>query len=340
MARDDNPAPLRHSGDDHDPQGMTFLLARFLESMAVQGYSTRSAANSRKYVGYFVAWADQRGLCKPSEITPAILQRYQRYLFHYRKSNGDPLTFRTQLNYLVAVRAWFRWLTKHRHIGFDVSAELELPRVEQRLPKFILTAREAEQVLNMPDVTGPYGLRDRAMLELLYSTGVRRMELATVRVFDLDPERGTLVVRQGKGKKDRVVPIGARALAWVEKYLCEARPLLARKGEDSQVLFLTQSGVPFNADSLTVLVRRYVTAAKIGKTGSCHLFRHTAATLMLENGADIRFIQAMLGHAQLSTTQVYTRVSIGVLKAVHEATHPAKLHRNDTALQQRKEGHS
>src|SRR5262249_34294583 len=150
---------------------------------------------------------------------------------------------------------------------------------EQRLPKHILTAREAEQVLNAPDVTGVYGIRDRAILEVLYSTGVRRMELAALRIFDLDPDRGTLVVRQGKGKKDRVVPIAARAVAWVEKYVAEARPLLARKGEDSQMLFLTQSGVPFETDSLTVLVRRYVKAAQIGKTGACHLFRHTVATL-------------------------------------------------------------
>ncbi len=322
MDRNNDPGPS--APEAGDPLGMAALLARYLEAMAVQGYSICSAANARKYIGYFVTWAGQRGLSRASVISPAIMQRYQRYLFHYRKTNGDPLTFRTQLNYLVALRAWFRWLTKHRHIVYDPAAELELPKVEQRLPKFILTAREAEQILNVPDVDGPFGIRDRAMLEVLYSTGVRRMELAALRVFDLDPDRGTLVVRQGKGKKDRVVLIGARALAWVDKYLTEGRPLLAPDDEDSQILFLTQSGIPFNADSLTVLVARYVSAAKIGKTGSCHLFRHTVATLMLENGADIRYIQALLGHAQLSTTQLYTRVSIGMLKAVHEATHPAK----------------
>ncbi len=271
-----------------------------------------------------MSWASQRGLSNANEATPTILQRYQRYLFNYRKRNGDPLTFQTQLNYLVAVRAWFKWLTRKRFIAYDPACELELPKTEQRLPKFILTAAEAEQVLNTADVGRRFGIRDRAILETLYSTGIRRMELVMLRILDVDAERGTVNVRQGKGKKDRVVPIGARALAWIEKYLTEVRPLLAQANEDNGVLFLTQSGVPFEENSLSVTVRKYVRAANVGKSGACHLFRHTAATLMLENGADIRYIQALLGHAQLSTTQIYTRVSISALKAVHEATHPAK----------------
>src|SRR5487761_1146486 len=135
------------------------------------------------------------------------------------------------------------------------------------------------------------------------------MELIRLKLFDLDTERGTLLVRQGKGKKDRFVPIGERAAAWVEKYIREA---------------LTR-------DHLTWMVRSYVDRAKIGKTGACHLFRHTMATLMLEGGADIRFIQQMLGHAELSTTEIYTHVSIRMLKQVHSATHPAASLGPDTA---------
>jgi integrase/recombinase XerD len=161
------------------------------------------------------------------------------------------------------------------------------------------------------------------MLETLYSTGMRRSELAGLSVFDLDRERGTVMIRLGKGKKDRMIPIGERALRWIERYQLEARSqLLATRNQNA--LFLTTLGEAFMPPRLTELVRDYVIAAKIGKSGSCHLFRHTMATLMLENGADIRFIQAMLGHVDISTTQIYTRVSIRKLKEIHTATHPAK----------------
>jgi len=135
------------------------------------------------------------------------------------------------------------------------------------------------------------------------------------------------MIRQGKGKKDRMVPIGARAIAWTEKYLGDVRPQLVVE-PDQGVLFLTATGEAFTPNRLTQMVREYVAAAAIGKTGACHLFRHMMATLMLEGGADIRFIQQMLGHAELSTTQIYTQVSIRKLKEIHTATHPgAKLER-------------
>jgi integrase/recombinase XerD len=195
--------------------------------------------------------------------------------------------------------------------------------MEKRLPKHVLTISEAEQVMMQTNVTDPLGIRDRAILETLYSTGMRRMELINLNLYDLDIDRGTIMIRQGKGKKDRMIPIGERAVAWIEKYKNETRPMLAYE-PDEGVLFLTNNGEPFTSNRLTQLVRNYVNAAEIGKKGACHLFRHTMATLMLENGADIRFIQQMLGHADLSTTQIYTQVSIRQLKAIHEATHPAR----------------
>jgi len=184
-------------------------------------------------------------------------------------------------------------------------------------------------VLAMPDVREPLGLRDRAILETLYSTGMRRTELIRFGVFDLDQERGTVMIRQGKGKKDRMVPIGERAVRWIDKYAGEVRRELVLAPDDG-VLFLTQEGEPLSTVRLSQLVRDYVRRAEVGKTGACHLFRHTMATAMLENGADIRYIQEMLGHAELSTTQIYTQVSIRRLKAVHTLTHPsAKLGRRN-----------
>ncbi len=159
-------------------------------------------------------------------------------------------------------------------------------------------------------------------METLYSTGMRRLELANLKLYDLDTERVTVTIRQGKGKKDRVIPIGDRAAAWVEKYIREARPQLVVEPDDHTV-FLSNAGEPFCLDHLSDLVREHVDAAQIGKRGACHMFRHSMATLMLENGADIRYIQQMLGHADLKTTQICTQVSIRQLKRIHAATHPA-----------------
>ena len=185
-----------------------------------------------------------------------------------------------------------------------------------------MTVAEVEDVLAQPTLDSPDGLRDRAILEVFYSTGIRAAELAGLRIFDLDPARGTLTVNAGKGGRHRVVPIAERAVAWCEKWLLDGRPQLAVPPDDDPRLFVNVRGGPLSSKTLTAIARKHLDAAAITKPGSCHLFRHTAATLMLEGGADIRFIQAMLGHAELTTTQLYAHVAIGPLKAVHEACHP------------------
>ncbi len=314
------------TGDHGDPAGMPALAEQFLEWMEVRNYSERTVRNRRLYLGYFIQWCEERSIARPSEVTKPILERYQRHLYFYRKKNGEPLSFRSQHTQLAPVRAFFKWLTRNNFILYNPASELELPRLERRLPKHVLTASEAERVMSGADITTSIGIRDRAMMETLYSTGMRRMELAGLKLTDLDDERGTVMVRMGKGKKDRMIPIGERALAWNRKYLVEVRPKLSLPPDDGS-LFLTSQGDGFTPQGLSKVVRAYVSKSDINKTGSCHLFRHTMATLMLENGADIRFIQQMLGHADLSTTQIYTQVSIRQLKEIHTATHPARLRR-------------
>lgn len=203
-----------------------------------------------------------------------------------------------------------------------------MPRVEKRLPKHILSADEAERILNVPDVSSALGIRDRAILKTFYSTGIRRTELTNLHVHDVDQDRGTVMIREGKGKRDRLIPIGARALAWIRKYLDEVRPQLSL-ADDGGTLFLTVLGDAIDPRSLGQMVSDYIKASGVNKSGSCHLFRHTMATLMLENGADVRFVQVMLGHAQLTSTQVYTQVAIRALKEIHTATHPARLERRE-----------
>ena len=255
-----------------------------------------------------------------------MLERYQRHLFLSRKADGAPLSLKTQESLLNPLRAWFRWLARETHILYNPAAELILPRSPRQLPKVLLSVQDVEHALNQPDVDTPWGLRDRAMLETLYSTGIRRMELTRLTLYDVDLAAGTVMVRLGKGARDRLIPLGARAGAWIVRYVEEVRPQLALRS-DELALFLTDYGEPFEKNRLGDLVRRYLRHAGIAH-GSCHAFRHAMATHMLENGADIRFIQAMLGHSELSTTQIYTQVSIGKLKAIHAATHPARLARS------------
>ena len=311
-------------GDTRDAAGFAALLAEYLAWLKVRNYSEATGRNRAHYVGDFIKWAHERGLSRPSEVTKPVLESYQRWLFHYRKADGKPLSVPSQLQRLLPVRAWFKWLCRQNHLQANPAADLDLPRAEKRLPKHILNATEAERVLAVPDLASgdPLALRDRSLLEVLYSTGMRRMDAINLKLHDLDAERGTVMVRQGKGRKDRMIPMGARAFAWVARYVEEARGKLLA-GPDDGTVFLTSLGTPLEPGRLTQLVRDVIDAAEVGKRGSCHLFRHTCATLMLENGADVRFIQQLLGHAKLETTQIYTQVSIRTLKEVHTRTHPA-----------------
>ena len=315
--------PKAAIGNPADPDSLWNHMRRFGQWQLEKNYSAKTVEGRETSLGFFISWCQTRGLTRPQEITKPILERYQRHLFLRRKADGNPLSARTQIAFTTPVRAWFKWLARQNYILYNPASELELPRVEKRLPRHILNVKEVEAVLAVPDLSTDLGIRDRAILETLYSTGIRRMELVGLKLHDVDAERGTIMVRQGKGKKDRMIPIGIRALGWIAKYRDDVRPSFAT-GADDGTLFLTTLGEPFAPNRLTQMVRETIDASGTPKRGSCHLFRHTMATLMLENGADIRFIQAMLGHAELSTTQIYTQVSVRKLKAVHTLTHPGK----------------
>jgi integrase/recombinase XerD len=315
------PRLFRPVGDPADPDGLFVWMRRYVEYLGIKGYTEQTRWNVERYVRDFIGWCDPRALTRPTEITKQILDTYQRYLFYYRKRDGGPLSFTSQRGKLSPLKGWFKWLTRENVLPSNPASEIELPRMRRRLPKAVLTEQEAEAVMAQPDLGDPLGVRDRAVLETLYSTGMRRMEIVNLKVEDIDAERGTLLIRHGKGDKDRMLPIGTRASYWINRYLDDVRMHLVVPPDD-QTLFLTRTGEAFNLCWLSKTVANYVTQANLGKRGACHLFRHTMATLMLENGCDIRFIQAMLGHAELSTTQIYTQVAIRVLKQMHAATHP------------------
>jgi len=304
---------------------LTRYLNEHLEWMRVSGYSEDTVRTRRVAIRRFIAWCAERALSTPGEITKPILERYQRHLYYHRKSDGRPMTLGSQHACLAPLKTFFKWLTKENHIPYNPASELTLPQTPKHLPRVILSVEEVEAILREAEPKSAPGLRDRAMLETLYSCGLRRMELPHLALYDIDLRRRWVLVREGKGRRDRVIPIGERAAAWVEKYLLEARPQLLIAANEA--LFLTDYGEPVTPEYVAERVHRYMAFAGIDKPGACHLFRHACATHMLENGADTRFIQALLGHASLATTQIYTRVSIEKLREIHDATHPARLSR-------------
>ena len=315
-----------------EPGSLGDFALRYLDDLAMRNYSPHTIRTARIHLRLFLVWCEERGLIEAQTVTLSTLRSYQRHLFHWRQEDGRRLSFVSQSDRLAGVRRLFRWLYEQGHLLENPGAKIHLPRAEKRLPRGILTAAEAERVLAQPDLETKLGLRDRAILEILYSTGLRRGELERLAIRDLDLAGGTLFVRQGKGKKDRMIPLSERAAAWTTKYLDEVRPQLVR-GHDDGTLFLGIRGTSLQGQQMAKLVRVYLRAARIAKEGACHLFRHTMATLMLEGGADIRYVQRMLGHATLQSTEIYTHVAIRKLKEIHARTHPgAKLQRRSDPL--------
>ena len=310
------------------------MLELHFEALLVKQYSEQTIKARRDQFKVFLRWCADHGINSPRDITSALLEGYRGHLFYYRKKNGEPLSFRTQHGMLVPLRGWFRWMVREKHIVHNPAVDLELPRLGRFLPKHALTRDEVESVLAEPNTSDARGLRDRALLETLYSTGMRRGECAQLKLQNVDFNNGTVFIRQGKIRKDRVIPIGNRALHWIGKYLAEVRPLLVLEPDDNS-LFLSFHGAAISRDHLSGIVHDYVKAANIGKVGGPHLLRHTMATLMLENGAELRFLQEILGHESIATTQIYTHVSIRQLKLVHSKTHPAERSLNPRSMTSR-----
>ena len=308
--------PIAHSG-------FAPYLQRYLENRRINHYSADSLQRYDSSLRQFIVWCDARGLDSPTAITKPILERYKKHLFYTRKANGEPLSISSQSVKLANLKAWLKWLTRENYLLYNPASDLTLPRRPQRLPSHILSLDNIDALMNSADISMPEGLRDRAIMEVLYSSGLRRKECADLLLTSIDLRQGTVFVRAGKGGKDRLLPLGDRACRWLDKYLHDSRPALLVDWR-AEALFIDNYGGAYNADCLGRVVKKHLKLAGIDVPGGAHLLRHAMATHMLENGADIRFIQAMLGHADLRATEVYTRVSVAKLREIHRATHPAK----------------
>jgi len=312
--------------DDQHRRRFDLLVARFVEHMQVLGWSPRTVDGYRSQVRFFLLWLDQHtDVEELTGITPEVLHAYQTHLYGFSDANGHALSIATQAARLSVVRSFFRYLVKSDVLLYDPSASLELPKRKGILPRSVLSKQEMARLLAAPDATAPLGLRDRAMIEVLYSTGIRNAELRALQVYDLDLDRGLLRVNEGKNAKDRVVPLGEVACRYLREYLHEARPGLLRAragGEAEQTVFVSKNGKPLVPLGVLYPLKKHARAAGIERVVTPHTLRHTFATHLLAGHADIRHIQAMLGHASVATTQIYTRVEVTDLKAVHRRCHP------------------
>jgi len=314
--------------DTVDRKSLIAMGNTHFQWLEIQGYSSYTIKQSRHRLKYFVHFCEERGIRTVAEMTGSLIESYQRYLYQQRRdSDSKPYSPGYRRLHLNTLTVFFKWLKQNDHIFYNPASALDKPRLPKKIPQQLLTAQQAEYIIKQPDTKTPLGIRDRAILEILYSTGIRRCEMSRLKIGDINFDQGTVMVK-GKGGTDRVVPIGDRALIWIERYL-DVRSLFCRREEDP--LFIGKSGQPLSINGIAKRVVKYVKAADIGKKGSCHMFRHTMATLMLEGGADIRYIQQILGHKNIDTTQIYTKVSIHKLQQVHARTHPAKLMPTKTA---------
>lgn len=303
------------SADDPGPSvADRRLIERFLETLwAEVGLSDNTLKAYGSDLSLFAAWLAKTG---HEGLKSAGKDDIEAYLAFRFRANTDA---RTAARLLSSLRRFFAYLSREGSIGSDPTLHVKSPFLGRPLPK-ILTESEVTALLEAPDTTVPLGFRDRTMLELLYATGLRVSELVGLRFGEIGLRQGVVRVL-GKGNKERLVPVGEEALYWLERYIGEPRCAILR-GRQSAHLFVTERGGPMTRQAFWYLIRRYAVRAGITKELSPHTLRHAFATHLLNRGADLRVVQLLLGHSDLSTTQIYTHVAQDRLKELHARCHP------------------
>lgn len=289
------------------------LIDQYLDACWLEkGLSANTLASYRRDLTSLADWLAQRQAtllaCSEADLNACLSWRYQQQF-----------NARSTARFLSAVRGLFQYLLRENRISVDPSARIDLPKLGKPLPKS-LSERDVERLLAAPDIDDPIGLRDRAMLELLYACGLRVSELVGVTTHDINLRQG--VVRMlGKGSKERLVPMGEEAMDWIRRYVKEARPLLL-KSPDDPILFPSNRGERMTRQTFWHRIKHHVRVAGINAAVSPHTLRHAFATHLLNHGADLRVVQLLLGHSDLSTTQIYTHVARHRLQALHKQHHP------------------
>ena len=314
-------SPPRHESMEATLSAKDVRLLRLYNEDVRVRFAARTAEHYLADTRDFTRWMAARGLAL-ADVKPDDVRRYQADLYARPKTDGAPYAAASIALKLAALKTLYRFLQRRGYVIFDPSTAVELPRTEKHLPRVILTEDEARRIVTTPRGRGIFDLRDRAILETFYATGIRVNELVHLTPADVETEERTLRILMGKGGHHRRVPLTRAAAQAIERYLLHARAELARRRADARWLFLGGRGKQLDRRRVLRIVKYWVQEAGIDKRVSCHTFRHSVATHLLRGRADIRQIQALLGHRDLSTTERYTHVEISDLKRIVERAHP------------------
>lgn len=294
---------------------------RHIHWMKSSGYSEMTIKGAWANLSWFFRWLESKGINRAADVTPEVLEHYSFSLRERR--NGLEPNANTIASRLYAVRAFFQWLASEAVIIYDPTDDLAIPKRPLELPHVILTQQEARKLMDAPDLRSPVGYRDKAMLELAYASGVRTAEFIALKVPDVDLKTNIVHVKLGKGKKDRDVPVPPLTMRWVREYIEKIRPGFAKRRpvEDGR-LWLNYTGGVVDKNRLCGVFKQYRKLAGLDKHVTMLTLRHSIASHLLENGMEIRYIQEILGHDRLSTTQIYSKVTLTGLDKHFRRTHP------------------
>lgn len=300
---------------------ITTAIARYLLHLKARGRAYHTLKGAKYDLRYFARFIQAAHCTCIEDITAEIIEQYHQELVFYLTAKSKPLSLRTRSQRMSVVKGFTRFLKEKEYLTADPGHAIQLPKKPRPLPKVILTAKEITRLFNAPDMRTHTGYRNRIVLQILYDTGLRRAEMAALRLADLDLEGGYVHVRSGKGDKDRVVPVSAATSHLTYTYMVSVRPFFIRS-DDPGHLILNRWGAKMTPDGIWQIVKRCGRLSGIKKNITTHSLRHSCATHMLRNGAPIRHIQELLGHESLESTQIYTRVTINDLKQIHAKYHP------------------
>ena len=294
---------------------MKEIIQAFIHYLSAErGLAKNTLASYQMDLNQYIAYLKTQGITALHETNKNDILGF---LMQLQKNGRAPATISRRL---AALKALYRFMHNENMIGSDPTANLESPRLNQRLPQ-VLTFEEVEILLNQPQIADAAGQRDKAMLELLYATGIRVSELVSLNLQDVNLEMG-FIRCFGKGSKERIVPLGSVAIKYVKNYLERSRPKLTKNKKEERALFVNQHGRRLTRQGFWKIIKKYARQGKIGKPITPHTLRHSFATHLLENGADLRSVQEMLGHADITTTQIYTHLTKSRIKDVYSQTHP------------------
>ena len=292
---------------------------KYLHALGRSPYTIKGIKNS---LSNFMRFLETEQAHSLDDLTSGIIEEYQQDLAFSLTAKGTPLSIQTQTQMLCNVKGFTAFLKDRDYLYNDPGAQIVPPKLPKRLPKVILDHKEIRKLMNAPDTRTNRGYRNRIILEILYDTGIRRSEVSSIKLADLDLKAGYILIH-GKGNKERVVPLSARVCELVMNYILAVRSSFI-DGEDPEYLILNRWGQKMDANAVWAVVKRCVSNANLKKNISPHTLRHTCATHMLRNGAPVRHIQELLGHESISSTQIYTHVTINDLKEIHAKYHPSE----------------